>query len=721
MSSRLIASALTLILGFSIWLPAAEPIRWPLTELPKLPIAAFDLAKLQREFPAFQHTAFDQSGVFPLMLPFHFSSPDASAAPEIASAVSFLVSGDLDWMPGNYCSRHAYFVFKRSPVAMLALRTAYTPGVIALEIRNWAATHAVGGRVICSKAGYTGELLIFDRTGKQVFKKTYDRPVGLWQFISNLDCDAMTFWGNPPGAKLRAFLAEERCKNIQSMIDLGRMGFAVQRSDREFGVYEEILRRDPDFAEVRFWLANQRWWRDSKSDEFELDKNKSLASHLTNAGLLDVVPENCPDLSLRAEFPKWLAHAEQLVGVDHPMMLTIRLNLARASNQYDGALLKRALQACRRYPNEYQLLGAVAKCLSKGRAWPIDVDMAISLRLAQEVSPFTPGQGKGNCTESLAGHFLELGRPDLAAASLLHGPGHEDISEYAYLVEALAQCGQYAQAAELAAGMPPQPDMQKVNRQAMLCWGVFAAAMSGNRPVMDGLLEKCRKEFADAPGLLGALNSSADYCDGKTVNFPELIEKMRAEGLATDPAVVALLLLGQVDLTQGNNELHDMILQQLWGSPRVRPLWQLAGAYGQRSSSFLDLGFYEAVQWLYPHDPWAQSFSLPANLHKPVAIPIESIRESLMAMPTDRYPHVDHPTEAQLKGPVLPVWTLAAIVRYAMEQGQHELAREVLLRYNAQSQIAGGYTSSVLSNHLLYLDDALPTTNAVKGTVENMH
>ena len=130
-----------------------------------------------------------------------------------AMAVSALVSNDLDWSPGCYCARHAYFVFKRERDAVNRFLQKYESSEVADFIHHWAATHAVGGQLIKTPDGYKGKLQIFDPQGKEVLTKQYDTARTYWDLLGDMDVDAMTFLDVKPSQIFSKFLHEPRWGN----------------------------------------------------------------------------------------------------------------------------------------------------------------------------------------------------------------------------------------------------------------------------------------------------------------------------------------------------------------------------------------------------------------------------------------------------------------------------------------------------------------------------
>ena len=110
--------------------------------------------------------------------------------------------------------------------------------------------------------GYEGKLEIFAADGKRIFTRNYDRSRSFWDLLGDMDVDAMAFLDVKPSGELADYLHQPRCKQPQSLIDLGSTAFMTESSPGAFDVYKKILEADPVFAMVRTWYANQKYVHD---------------------------------------------------------------------------------------------------------------------------------------------------------------------------------------------------------------------------------------------------------------------------------------------------------------------------------------------------------------------------------------------------------------------------------------------------------------------------
>ena len=386
--------------------------KFPLASATVQKIPRLSLDELSAMFPAFQHEPFETAGFNVLALPFRFESVDGSGKPEEAYAFSFLLSASLDWADDSYCARHAYFVFKRHRRTMQRLAREYDPFDIALEVRNWGASHAMGGLLKHGKNGFAGTLEIYDRRGAAVFRKEYDAPREYFTLLGDMAVDAMTFFGAKPNDPLVKHLHRRRCEQEQSLIDLGEAAFVGERSNEEFSLYQGILHRDPNFADVRYWRANQLQWRDHDRLKYVVQLATALDSYPVRGAFREFDPAG---EALPEHYKSWARQVSKLLGRDVSQDAYLQLKQAAKTHHITGELLERATREAGAHPNDYWLLVDLARAYSQ--AWDMldDKDVAASLQIAALRNRYLTGTGtKDDALRGLATSLAELGRNDLA-------------------------------------------------------------------------------------------------------------------------------------------------------------------------------------------------------------------------------------------------------------------------------------------------------------------
>ena len=194
------------------------------------------------------------------------------------------------------------------------LAQQYDPAVIAALTRGWTATHAVGGTLVAARGKYTGTLRVFGPDGRVAFAADYAAPRTFFDLLGDMDVDAMTFFREPPNRQLDDFLHQPRVAHPKSLARLGLAMFQHERGPAEFELYEQILRDDPDFAEVRHWAANQKHWDDQDDRADQLQKAIALRARVAPLPLVDLDPDHCPDRALAARYPTWIDRVADLGG-----------------------------------------------------------------------------------------------------------------------------------------------------------------------------------------------------------------------------------------------------------------------------------------------------------------------------------------------------------------------------------------------------------------------
>jgi len=398
--------------------PRPEPARiiLPLAGMPALKVSMHHLDELAILFPAFQHEPFETSGFNHLTLPFLYVSTDRDADPNEALAFSFLLSNSLDWAPGNYCTRHAYFTFKRARRYMMPLSMEYDRQTIAEAIDDWDATHAVGGTLRKVRGRYAGELNIYDRSKKVICRKVYAAPRDYFQLLGDMAVDAIGFFGHKASPALVEHLHRKRCEHYQSLIDLGKAAFAPEKTPEEFGLYEKILARDPGFADVRYWYANQRRWHDGGYARYKAECAKVLDTYPYLAALVEFNVADTKDAALGPRIRQWLEEAEALAGADAPALVLRRMEEIKSRGQATHEELQQAVRTAARYPNEYWLLWYTATTLQRGADLGADCDLAAPMFIAALRNRYLTGTGdKSHALKRLGLALFWLGRDNLCA------------------------------------------------------------------------------------------------------------------------------------------------------------------------------------------------------------------------------------------------------------------------------------------------------------------
>lgn len=347
-------------------------------------------------------------GFNPVFLPFTYRCEEGEGDPNQALTFPALLSFKFDFVPDNYSARHPAFIFRRDP-DVLKLKADDRQG-IAAYIKNWAATHAVAGELIESRAGYKGKLQVFDIEGEPVLTREYPSPVPYFTLMGQMVID----WMNFRGQEVSPGLADELFRPMTSAPETVQWygeSFDVEwRSPEEWAIYERILARDPFFGEVQFWYANQRGWEVGNESWTQIGKGKALLGHLVIPALWEFSPARCPDESLVANYREVLDYAEEIMPAD-PRVIYGRLKVD--GGKLSVTELNVFADWCYKYPCYHPLLDILAEnYYSRGMA-----DRALPLFMSAVNSGFLSGTGSYDGQLSRIGLvFEELGFTEEAVA-----------------------------------------------------------------------------------------------------------------------------------------------------------------------------------------------------------------------------------------------------------------------------------------------------------------
>jgi len=690
----------------------AKP-RFALSQTIKQPVSKYSLADMAKMWPAFKHEPYETAGFNHFVLPFHYQATGTAGDANEANAFSFLLSHSLDWTPNNYCSRHAYFVFKRERRRMsrpqhflFKVSPEYDKKSIRFLVNDWSATHAVGGTLRRGKEGYSGELDIYDRTGKLVLKKKYDKPREFFDLLGDMCVDAMKYFGHQPSPALVAHLRRKRCKDPQSIVDLGRAAFVEEKSDEEFAIYRKILKRDPGFADVRCWSANQMFWVDDNRAKYVRQMGLAMQSYLVESAVWDFDPRECPDKELAAKYETWFRQAERLVGPDFPSLLHVRLERAERVGNVPPELLERGTKVAAKYPNDYLLLHSLGRAYEK----VADSHMAASVYVAALRGRHFANTSHLRTTYGyLARAMKNLGHNDIAAQYLIPiyreelRDGDEGVAWTGMMLgKALDNMGQYAQAVKCyrVAFKGTKEDW----RNEMLGRGGISAALAGRDDILAQILRDRRKEAAQTK-MTFLLEAYANALAHKP--WVELTHK-KPKPMPYWGNVAYLLFCAQMGLIEGKDLWYrEHLAEFVARTPNERPVWILLDAFDRRKPKAESASFYDMIEWLHGDDPWVKQAvaDYRRRAAEPVVLGADALLEKLKAFKPVRWPRRDPAmykpgmdTVAQI-----PPGSVSVAIRRLIRTGGFDKARELALRHHHLAVDIEHFPLRAHCNHLLHL------------------
>ena len=698
--SKLILTLATLLLGFvsvnaagqesqPATKPADKPtIIFPLAQVPKQPIPKYTRKQLVKMWPAFEHAPFKSAGFNHLSLPLRFISLDGTGNPVEGNAFAFLLSDMLDWTPGNYCARHAYFVFKSSRKEMKPFLRQYDRRVIKTLVREWFATHAVGGVLIQSKKGYSGILEIYDDNGRLVHKKDYRKHRKFFDLLGDMCVDAMRFFGHEPSAEMTELVHYPQCEHRESLIDLGNAAFLRRLSPEAFSLYEKILQRDPEFVNVRDWWSNQAGWADyGRSEKKNVDR--------------------IPPKQVNARYKQLHSSAPETSGPDNPGVLRKKLKSGYEEKaNFTPELLARATRVASKYPNTYWLLDELGDAYYDQIS---DCDMAASVYLAAMWNRYLTGVGhKKSVSNNFALSLMRIGRNDIAAqvlrsmtARLARNGGVKDVATTVrWHGKALKQMQRYPEA--LKAYEYALRGMKKGHqRNRALAEMGEVAAMAGRLDKLNDIIRDHRDEIATLKRVY-VLEAYRDLLAGKKVDHKSFLKA--SWGVPWETRRCALRFYFQQAIMDGEPRFHNEIRRRVQDDFHDRSFQILFHLYEKMFPREDSANFYEALDWLNGKDPWViqavAEYRQRSTARKLTTA--DGLAEYLKDYEPMYWPKIDPSREKQAREVLrsIPPGAAAVVIRDLIVEGDLGRAEELAQRY-LNVVVNSSYDARAHAYHLL--------------------
>ncbi|HUO07619.1 MAG TPA: hypothetical protein VM008_04915 [Phycisphaerae bacterium] len=694
---------------------------FPLSTVVPPTIKPLTRGQAARLMAPFKHVGFDESGFNALSIPFHFQSPDHSGDPAEADAFAFLLSDNLDWSPGCYCARHAYFVFKEDTANMRALQRNYDPISIKEAVQGWGATHAIGGILTHTAKGYCGTLKIFDAQGLTVRSIDYAAPRSFFDLLGDMTVDAMTVLDQKPSDALAVFLHKPIGTHPESLAILGKGAFSKRMSKEDFDGYDSVLKLDPTFAPVRHWYANQKYWSkcwppSSQEDALQaryVDTAIALNDRVNPGYFADVDPNTMKDRALAAKYDEWIQTAEDLAGPDVPDLINARWDRRWAETEDDVTQILHATDVAHGYPNHAYLLDVLAVQFANLSGPFCDDNMGIALKLTALNSRFLPGNDdRPREYTDIASYLRDLGHWVPAAAcarqALAIDAGYTPAKRL--LIEADVQLGLYNDAIELAKRNPQLVEEDSGNIANCIA---FAHATIGD---VDGL----ETFIADHP------HPEKMYCPPVYKTYLEILRgtfagdaagiNTRWAQLMKEPGAQwadICLVLCQLDMMHGSRAFETYVSWGLAEKPNDRRLWFLFDRYRQMIPDPKGDDFHVVLARLYPEDPWCQEAAARFMKAAPHAKPVDpqNVAKALSHFPTARWPMGDPKNEehARTLCKQLYPWFAASAMFQRIDAGDLQGAREIAYRYHFVAATARlAYTRAYVNQLIHVAEEATP-------------
>ncbi|MEN8126672.1 MAG: hypothetical protein ABFR90_02585 [Planctomycetota bacterium] len=342
-----------------------------------------------------------KSGMFnPVFLPFEFVCKAGKTDPKQSLTFPCLLSFKFDFVPDNFSARHPAFIYRKKPIWNAK------PGEtkkIAHYIEYWEATHAFGGTVVQHENGYSGQMIVYNMNGQEVLKKKYETPVPYFSLMGQMVKSWMDFRKQPISDGLYNELIRPMTNDMECVHLYGQSFYKPWRTQEEWDIYEQILQRDPNFGEVRFWYANQKSWATGSHANLQVEKGRALQDHLVMPALYEFHYSACREKEIVLNYHKSLSYA-QSICTENAMIAYLTLNSKRKRLPLND--LDSFLPIAEKNPCYYPLLRILAREYRKRGI----SEKSIPLYLSAVFSGYMPGTGSFEWEWfALAEDFYNLG------------------------------------------------------------------------------------------------------------------------------------------------------------------------------------------------------------------------------------------------------------------------------------------------------------------------
>ncbi|MFH2138374.1 MAG: hypothetical protein ABII88_07670 [Candidatus Omnitrophota bacterium] len=320
----------------------------------------------------------------PVFLPFTYVCEEGIEDPNQSLTFPCLLSFKFDFVPDNFSARHPGFVFRSDPsVLKIDPKEAEE---IAYYIKNWQATHVITGTIIQKDDDYRGELVVYDVNGVEILRQEYAISRPYFELMGEMVESWMDFRKQVISEKMAMELFRDMTTDMETVKWYGETFDVEWRSFDEWDIYERILERDPEFAEVRFWYANQKGWSTGEKTSNHFEYIRASESHIVIPAISYISYKTIKDQSLRERFKANLEKAREICG-ESPVIAETYLELGR--NYFSTKELDEFLPLAEKYPNYKSFIDELADKYFYAEKY----DKAAPLYLATLHSSYLPGEG----------------------------------------------------------------------------------------------------------------------------------------------------------------------------------------------------------------------------------------------------------------------------------------------------------------------------------------
>lgn len=453
-------------------------------------------------------------GFNPFFVPFDYQCRDCPPEKNQELVFPFLLSFKFDFVDNNICMRCPAFIFQRDE-SVQKLKIDNTLLVVK-KMKEWGKNVAIGGTLIQRGDLYSGSIKILNEN--QVFFEKNFKDSSYFELMGKMVSAWIDFSGGTISDELMTELVRPMTTSKRAIKMVGELFKHKMRSNSQWELYENILKLDPDFAELRWWYTNQKWWQNRDWDWSNSMNLTALGSHIVVRALREVEHKHTPWhakqyeqelLKAKTIIPKhWVIKNKAYYDKWDQMERSEVINLSKEANElpYAYYFASKAARECY-YNEDYQfsvplMLSIINSKFNPGEGWRNEyARLVFSFQLsgylrdaAALISPMFKNSNHKETASLYAGYTLDEALNYRMATELYKYSlriGENKNTALQFLINAYLDAGMHSEVQKLTKNKewPTLPDELQL---------VFKGRLYTNK----GELTKARRLLSDAKGKL---------------------------------------------------------------------------------------------------------------------------------------------------------------------------------------------------------------------------
>ena len=456
-------------------------------------------------------------GMFnPVFLPFEYTGSAQNGSNIHSLVFPCLLSFKFDFVPYNISSRHPGFIFNKAPETLDIKST--DKDALTSYIKGWDATHCITGGIIENTNGFSGYMAVYDKTGKRILGFTQKDPIPYFSLMGEMVSAWLDFQEKPASQELKKELIRPMTSDMETL-RLYADTFTVEwRSEDEWQLYERILELDPNFGELQYWYANQRFWEEGNAEARNRDYGIALLDHIVIPALTGFNQEDSPYYELVENYKEKFNYARALIP-NHPELISQELEKTakRLSNEELDLFLPIA--------QEFSFSKDFLEDLAGFYFTRFQYEKALPLIFSALNSGYLLGSSTSWNYSNLCEAYSNLGYYE-DGFGMARGFKAENFGKYSWIFLYLAKCAEELFMFDLAANL-----YNELFKKEQLLWPAFSALRcvyeSGNNKLPTHL-EDSGKAVSMAPFLSETFESRKVLSEGNSEQALSFIKNISA-------------------------------------------------------------------------------------------------------------------------------------------------------------------------------------------------